>query len=75
MAILKAKFIGLSSANPDAYGVPRNAGIKLNDKDVSRTEELPSTAGSRRSTGRKRSSGAQWPRAIDSGSPARGSRV
>ena len=40
MAIPKAKFIGLSSADPDAYGLPRNVGIKLNDKDVSRAKEL-----------------------------------
>jgi len=36
MAIPKAKFIGLSSSDPDTYGLPRNVGIKLNDKDVSR---------------------------------------
>jgi DNA topoisomerase VI subunit A len=40
MAIPKAKFIGLSSADPEAYGLPRNVGIKLNDKDVSRAREL-----------------------------------
>jgi len=40
MAIPKAKFIGLSSADPDAYGLLRNVGIKLNDKDVSRAKEL-----------------------------------
>src|SRR5262252_5014393 len=40
MAIPKAKFIGLSSADPDRYGLPRNVGIKLNDKDVSRAKEL-----------------------------------
>jgi DNA topoisomerase-6 subunit A len=40
MAIPKAKFIGLSSADPDAYGLPRNVGIKLNDKDVTRAKEL-----------------------------------
>src|SRR5436853_3923310 len=40
MAIPKAKFIGLSSADPDTYGLPRNVGIKLNDKDVSRAKEL-----------------------------------
>src|SRR6266699_497879 len=34
MAIPKAKFIGLSSADPESYGLPRNVGIKLNDKDV-----------------------------------------
>jgi len=40
MAIPKAKFLGLSSADPDRYGLPRNVGIKLNDKDVSRAKEL-----------------------------------
>jgi DNA topoisomerase VI subunit A len=40
MAIPKAKFIGLSSADPERYQLPRNVGIKLNDKDVSRAREL-----------------------------------
>jgi DNA topoisomerase-6 subunit A len=40
MAIPQAKFIGLSSADPDRYGLPRNVGIKLNDKDVGRAKEL-----------------------------------
>src|SRR5215813_166527 len=40
MAIPKAKFIGLSSADPEKYGLPRNVGIKLNDKDVARAKEL-----------------------------------
>src|SRR5512138_3807664 len=40
MAIPKAKFIGLSSADPEAYKLPRNVGIKLNDKDVARAREL-----------------------------------
>jgi DNA topoisomerase-6 subunit A len=40
MAIPKAKFIGLSSVDPDRYGLPRNVGIKLNDKDTSRAKEL-----------------------------------
>src|ERR1700751_727550 len=40
MAIPKAKFIGLSSADPDHYGRPRNVGIKLNDKDIARAKEL-----------------------------------
>src|SRR5499425_880277 len=40
MAIPKAKFIGLSSVDPDRYGLPRNVGIKLNDKDVGRAKEL-----------------------------------
>jgi len=40
MAIPKAKFIGLSSADPEKYGLPRNVGIKLNDKDIARAREL-----------------------------------
>ncbi|HSG05875.1 MAG TPA: DNA topoisomerase IV subunit A [Nitrospiria bacterium] len=40
MAIPKAKFIGLSSADPDRYGLPRNVGIKLNEKDTARAREL-----------------------------------
>jgi DNA topoisomerase-6 subunit A len=40
MAIPKAKFIGLSSADPESYGLPRNVGIKLNDKDIARAREL-----------------------------------
>jgi DNA topoisomerase-6 subunit A len=40
MAIPKAKFIGLSSADADTYGLPRNVGIKLNDKDIGRAKEL-----------------------------------
>ncbi|HEX9758399.1 MAG TPA: DNA topoisomerase IV subunit A [Nitrospiria bacterium] len=40
MAIPKAKFIGLSSADPERYGLPRNVGIKLNDKDIARAREL-----------------------------------
>lgn len=40
MAIPKAKFIGLSSADPERYGLPRNVGIMLNDKDVNRAKEL-----------------------------------
>ncbi len=40
MAIPKAKFIGLSSADPEQYGLPRNVGIKLNDKDIIRAREL-----------------------------------
>ena len=40
MAIPKAKFIGLSSSDPDTYGLLRSVGIKLNDKDVSRAKEL-----------------------------------
>jgi DNA topoisomerase-6 subunit A len=40
MAIPKAKFIGLTSSDPDRYGLPRNVGIKLNDKDIARAKEL-----------------------------------
>ena len=40
MAIPKAKFIGLSSADPERYELPRNVGIKLNDKDTTRAREL-----------------------------------
>ncbi|MBI4064105.1 MAG: DNA topoisomerase IV subunit A [Elusimicrobia bacterium] len=40
MAIPAAKFIGLSSADPERYGLPRNVGIKLNDKDTTRAKEL-----------------------------------
>jgi DNA topoisomerase-6 subunit A len=40
MAIPKAKFIGLSSGDPETYKLPRNVGIKLNEKDVSRAKEL-----------------------------------
>src|SRR5437879_6074140 len=40
MAIPKAKFIGLSSADPGTYGLPRTVGIKLNDKDIARAREL-----------------------------------
>src|SRR5919106_1079837 len=40
MAIPKAKFIGFSSADPDRYGLPRNVGIKLNEKDIARAKEL-----------------------------------
>ena len=40
MAIPKAKFIGLSSADPERYGLPRNVGIRLNDKDNNRAREL-----------------------------------
>jgi len=40
MAIPKAKFVGLSSADPESYGLPRNVGIKLNDKDIARAREL-----------------------------------
>ncbi len=40
MAIPKAKFIGLSSADPERYGLPRNVGIMLNEKDTNRAKEL-----------------------------------
>lgn len=40
MAIPDAKFLGLSSTDPETYGLPRNVGIKLNDKDVRRTKEI-----------------------------------
>src|SRR5918911_2642417 len=40
MAIPKAKFMGFSSADPDRYELPRNVGIKLNDKDTGRAKEL-----------------------------------
>ncbi|MBI5244041.1 MAG: DNA topoisomerase IV subunit A [Elusimicrobia bacterium] len=40
MAIPKAKFIGLSSEDPQTCGLPRNVGIKLNEKDISRAKEL-----------------------------------
>jgi DNA topoisomerase-6 subunit A len=40
MAIPEAKFIGLSSHDPEKYGLPRNVGIKLNEKDVSRAKEI-----------------------------------
>lgn len=40
MAIPKAKFIGLSSGDPETYGLPRNVGIKLNEKDIARAKEL-----------------------------------
>jgi len=40
MAIPDAKFVGLSSRDPEAYGLPRNVGIKLEDTDVRRAKEL-----------------------------------
>ena len=40
MAIPKAKFIGFSSADPERYELPRNVGIKLNEKDIARAKEL-----------------------------------
>ena len=40
MAIPDAKFIGLSSFDPDEHKLPRNVGIKLNDKDIARAKEI-----------------------------------
>jgi DNA topoisomerase VI subunit A len=40
MAVPDAKFIGLSSGDPQEYGLPRTVGIKLNDKDVARAKEI-----------------------------------
>ena len=40
MAIPDAKFIGLSSFDPEKHKLPRNVGIKLSDKDISRAKEL-----------------------------------
>ncbi len=40
MAIPDAKFIGLSSFDPEKHRMPRNLGIKLKDNDVSRAKEL-----------------------------------
>lgn len=40
MAVPQAKFIGLSSGDPEEYGLPRNVGIKLNDKDIARAKEI-----------------------------------
>ncbi len=40
MAVPDAKFIGLSSKDPQEYGLPRNVGIKLNDKDIARAKEI-----------------------------------
>ena len=40
MAIPDCRFVGLSSRDPEAYGLPRNVGIKLNDKDVQRAKDL-----------------------------------
>jgi len=40
MAIPNCKFVGLSSRDPETYGLPRNVGIKLNEKDVSRAKEI-----------------------------------
>jgi len=40
MAIPEAKFIGLSSFDPDKHKLPRNVGIKLNEKDIARAKEI-----------------------------------
>jgi DNA topoisomerase-6 subunit A len=40
MAIPKAKFIGLSSAAPERYELPRSIGIKLNENDIARAKVL-----------------------------------
>jgi DNA topoisomerase-6 subunit A len=40
MAIPDAKFIGLSSQDPERHKLPRNVGIKLTDKDISRAKEI-----------------------------------
>ncbi|MBI3097312.1 MAG: DNA topoisomerase IV subunit A [Planctomycetes bacterium] len=40
MAIPDAKFIGLSSYDPEKHKLPRNVGIRLTDKDVSRAKEI-----------------------------------
>ncbi|HLX61878.1 MAG TPA: DNA topoisomerase IV subunit A [Planctomycetota bacterium] len=40
MAIPDAKFIGLSSRDPEAYGLPRDVGIVLEDSDVERAKQL-----------------------------------
>jgi DNA topoisomerase-6 subunit A len=40
MAIPNAKFIGLSSFDPEKHDLPRNVGIKLNDNDKRRAKEI-----------------------------------
>ena len=40
MAIPDAKFIGLSSFDPEKHNMPRNLGIKLKDNDITRGKEL-----------------------------------
>jgi DNA topoisomerase-6 subunit A len=40
MAIPDARFIGLSSFDPEKHKLPRNVGIMLNDKDITRAREL-----------------------------------
>ena len=40
MAIPKAKFIGLSSAAPERYELPRNIGLNLNENGIACAKEL-----------------------------------
>ncbi|HZE99959.1 MAG TPA: DNA topoisomerase IV subunit A [Planctomycetota bacterium] len=40
MAMPDAKFIGLSSFDPESHKLPRNVGIRLEDRDISRAKEL-----------------------------------
>ncbi|HVE42249.1 MAG TPA: DNA topoisomerase IV subunit A [Planctomycetota bacterium] len=40
MAIPDAKFIGLSSFDPESHKLPRNVGIRLEDRDISRAKEI-----------------------------------
>ena len=40
MAIPDCKFVGFSSRDPEAFNLPRNVGIKLNEKDVARAKEV-----------------------------------
>jgi DNA topoisomerase-6 subunit A len=40
MAIPEAKFIGLSSFDPEKHDLPRNVGIKLSDNDKRRAKEI-----------------------------------
>jgi DNA topoisomerase-6 subunit A len=40
MAIPDAKFIGLSSFDPEKHKLPRNVGIRLEDRDISRAKEI-----------------------------------
>ena len=48
VATPKAKFLDLLGADPDSCGLPRNVGIKLNDKDIGRPRSCSSTAGSQK---------------------------
>jgi DNA topoisomerase-6 subunit A len=40
MAIPDAKFLGLSSFDPEKHGLPRNVGIALNPNDIRRAKEI-----------------------------------